>query len=327
MKGVNISLFEFDRHNALYYFVLNAEENIYLRYGGRDAESPTKYLNMESLELALSQGLEQHKLYQEGKLVFGARPSPLYPRDIKLLDEKIIKKNHCVECHQIADYQTLKKEKSGTLDKLHDMFLSPDIKALGIELDVPRGLVVASAGGAASASGMLAGDVISEINSKSILTFGDLQYQLNKVPRDAQFISMAVARGKEKKELRIQLPDQWWVTDLGYRYLSVDPLVFFEAVPLKLEEKKKLDLLPSGFASRVSKTDLDAVLGSAHELKEGDVIISVNGNQKDPITKNVITHIKLRHKAGDALKLEILRGQKRMELPLKTKRQEFRRRE
>lgn len=49
MDGINLGLFDFDRYNTLYFFVLNANEQIYLRYGGRDTQSATTYLNLESL--------------------------------------------------------------------------------------------------------------------------------------------------------------------------------------------------------------------------------------------------------------------------------------
>jgi hypothetical protein len=68
LDDVDFGLFDWDRHNTLYYFALNADEQIYLRYGGRDPQSPITYLDLESIELALEKGLELHKLYQDGKL-------------------------------------------------------------------------------------------------------------------------------------------------------------------------------------------------------------------------------------------------------------------
>ena len=53
MNGIDIGLFDYDRYNTLYFFILNADEHIYMRYGGRDQRSPTTYLDLESLELAL----------------------------------------------------------------------------------------------------------------------------------------------------------------------------------------------------------------------------------------------------------------------------------
>ena len=55
MDKVDIGLFDYDRNNTLYFFMLNADEQIYMRYGGRDSQSPDTYLNLSSLELAAKQ--------------------------------------------------------------------------------------------------------------------------------------------------------------------------------------------------------------------------------------------------------------------------------
>lgn len=133
MDGIDIGLFDFDRHNALYYFIINADEQIYMRYGGRDAESATSYLNLRSLELALEEGLEMHARREVPQV----EPSqPLYPTDIPLLKNRTALRGECVECHLIADYQNIHKELDGSLDRLRDMYRSPDIKTIGIYLIV-----------------------------------------------------------------------------------------------------------------------------------------------------------------------------------------------
>src|SRR6266540_6756153 len=66
MDDVDIALFERDWNNTLYFFIMNADEQIYMRYGGRDSKSPDTYLNLESLELAAKKGLELHRQYQQG---------------------------------------------------------------------------------------------------------------------------------------------------------------------------------------------------------------------------------------------------------------------
>ena len=105
MTGIDIGLFDYDRHNALYYFIMNADEHIYMRYGGRDATSPDAYLSLNSLEIALKLGLERHELYKQAKLEKQARPAPFFPTDIPLLKKKVLRRGRCVECHLIADYQ------------------------------------------------------------------------------------------------------------------------------------------------------------------------------------------------------------------------------
>ena len=80
MQGIDVGHWKYDRHNALYYFILNADEEIYMRYGGRDADSATTYLNLRSLERALQQGLEMH-VDTERQTV--TRPAPLFAKDIR----------------------------------------------------------------------------------------------------------------------------------------------------------------------------------------------------------------------------------------------------
>ena len=61
MDDVDIGLFERDWNNAIYFFAMNADEQIYFRYGGRDSASPDTYSNLDSLELALRQGMGMHR--------------------------------------------------------------------------------------------------------------------------------------------------------------------------------------------------------------------------------------------------------------------------
>lgn len=286
------------------------------------------YLDFDSLQLALAQGLEQHALYKAGKiepkLPSGA---PIYPRDIPSLKKAVIDKKRCVECHLVQDYAVTEKETNGTLDKLNDMFVYPDIRNLGIELDVAKGLKLAATDGPAKAAGMLSGDVITSLNGNRTLTFADLQHWLNKVHRLSTRVELTVNRAGETHPIELTLPDRWWLTNLSFRYWSIDPLVFFKAEPLSDIEKAELDLPGDGFASRVSEVDINALLEDAHELEEGDVIVSVDNIQKNNVTQDVITHIKLRHRAGSSMTLGVLREGSLQEMTLKTKRQRYRKRD
>src|SRR5713226_1810635 len=223
MDNVDIGLFDYDRNNTLYYFILNADEQIYMRYGGRDSESPDTYLDLSSIELALQQGLELHRRYQRGELKPAERPKPLYPRDIPLLVERTVGRGACVECHLIGDYQNIQREQDGALDKLTHLYRSPDIKTLGIYLDVPKGLVVKEAKGAVEAAGMKPGDRITALNGTPVWSFGDLQYYYDKVDRRSKQVRIAVARGAEQADLSVALPERWWWTDLGFRQATIDP--------------------------------------------------------------------------------------------------------
>src|SRR5687768_3475777 len=90
MDKVDIGLFEHDRYNTLYFYILNADEQIYMRYGGRDSASQDTFVSLPSLELALKKGLELHQDYVAGKIPKTPRPKPMFPKDIPVLAERTL---------------------------------------------------------------------------------------------------------------------------------------------------------------------------------------------------------------------------------------------
>ena len=85
MDEVDIGLFDRDWNNAVYFFLMNADEQIYMRYGGRDSISADSYNNLNSFEAALEKGLDLHRQYARGELPRTARPKPRFPREMPLL--------------------------------------------------------------------------------------------------------------------------------------------------------------------------------------------------------------------------------------------------
>ncbi len=324
MDNVDLGLFDYDRYNALYFFILNADEQIYMRYGGRDSVSQDSYLNLSSLELALKKGLELHKDDQRGKFTRTERPKPLFAREIPPLVARTFAQNACVECHLIGDLQNVQREQEGKLDKLTHMYKSPDIKTIGIYLDVPNGLVVKEAKGAAQAAGMKAGDRIASLNGTKVWTFGDLQYYYDRVPRNAQKIALSVERDGTSVDLSTALPERWWWTDIRYRQLSVDPRVYFDSRPLTDAEKQERGLQRDGFASMVTHVDGFAKATGSHDLRVGDTVYGVDGIERDEFANTAEFFIKLRKNAGDSVTLDVLRDGRKIKMPLKTFRMSFR---
>jgi hypothetical protein len=324
MDDVNIALFERDWNNTLYYFILNADEQIYMRYGGRDPRAPDVYLSLDSLELALAKGLELHEQYKKGVLPKQPLPEPRYPREIPPLVERTFARRQCVECHLIGDFDLVHREETGRLDKLTDMFRWPDIRTIGIDLDVPKGLVVKQARGEVLAAGMSPGDRIAKVNGTPVWTFADLQYRYGGVPRDARKVVLTVERNGQPLDLKIDLPALWWVSDLRYRQLSIDPRAEFESRPLTAEEKRAAGLDADSFAGEIVRIGSFAEMLKIHELKTGDIVFAVDGVTKDQLANTPELYIKLRKKAGDTVALDIIRDGKRMKLPVVTQRMYFR---
>ena len=324
MAGIDLGLFDFDRHNSIYFFAMNADEQIYLRYGGRDAADGGTYHDLNSIELAMKAGLQQHALYNAGKLPKQPRPAPQFPPGIVSLKKEVIERNRCVECHLIADYGAQDQEKAGTLDKIKTMYPSPDLKTLGIQLDVPKGLIVGKAEGAATQAGMQAGDLITAFNQTPVLTFGDLQYAYGKLERNARQIKLSVERAGKPKTLTIKLPLEWWFTDTSYRYWTIEPIVYFTSQPLPDAQKRQRKFKADGFASTITDVDPLGESLKLHTLQKGDVIYAVNEVETSKLTRNVELYIKLTTHAGDSVKLKLLRDGQPLEMTVKTYRQYFR---
>jgi serine protease Do len=324
MAGIDIGLFDYDRHNAIYFFILNADEQIYLRYGGRDAEDAMTYMNLQSLELALKAGLDRHEFYKQGKLAKHPRPAPFYPEQIALLKKNEIDRGRCVECHLIGDYLAREAELAGKLDRPRMLYPSPELKKIGIHLDVPKGLMIEKVEGAAEKAGMRVGDTIAAIDGAEVLTFGDLQYRFGKTKRNARRIELTVNRAGKRRVLIVALPVEWWVTDTSYRFWSVEPMVYFTARPLTVGQKRELNLPVKGLASEVIEVDPLGESLKLHMLKPGDIITAVEGIRESRLTQNVELYIKLTMKAGDTVTLDLLRNGESMRMKLTSYRQFFR---
>lgn len=324
MSGIDIAHYTRDWHNSLYYFVINSDEDIYLRYGGRDAQAADTYLDFDSFSLALKLGLEEHQRFLRGETTPPPRSEPRRPYEIPSLKRDIIDQQRCTECHLIADYTMREKEAAGLLDPIRDLYQSPDIRQLGIHLDIPKGLVILRSEGPAAAAGILPGDLITSVESQRVLTFGDLQYRYNQLNRAATTVELGISRNGESSRHTITLPFEWWRSSIDFRHWTVEPLLLFESQALSPKDKERLELPLDGFAARVTAVDIEAILNQHHQLEIGDIITHVDGVARNPRTRDLPTHIKLSYQAGDELPLDILRDGAELTLPLKTRRQNFR---
>ena len=321
MDNVDIGLFEHDRHNPLYYYILNSDEQIYMRYGGRDSEALETYLNLDSLELALKKGLEIHAKGTPKS----PRPTPDFAKNYSMLVERTFARGQCVECHLIGDYQNLHRERDHSLDKMTHLYRSPDIKTIGIHLDVPKGLLVAKAQGPVAAAGMQPGDLITAVSGTPVYTFADLQHYYDKTDRHtAKQVVFTVERAGQTKDLTVQLPPRWWWYDVTYRQSSIDPRLYFGCQPLTPEDKTKHQLDPNGLACKVTRVDNFAVTVKSHSLQVGDIVYAVNGVDHDEFANTAELYMKLYMTPGNTAKLDVIRGESKIQSTLLSYRLSFR---
>ena len=61
-----------------------------------------------------------------------------------------------------------------------------------------------------------------------------------------------------------------------------------------------------------------AKIRKTHELRAGDIIVRVDGVERDEMANTAELFIKLRKKAGQAVMLDVIRDGQRIQTPLKT---------
>lgn len=320
LRGVDVGHYDFDPDSTLYTFVINADEQILLRYGGRDDASAESYFNEKSLQLALERGLEQFKLAKEGKLEKEARAPAKTPGDYPDIKRDIIDKDKCVHCHNIGAAKTKLAQGAGKLDKQIDLWVYPEIANLGITLDPEKGTVIKKVEKAAKEAGLKAKDEIIKLGGRQVLTYGDLQQRLHLVAHDAKTLELTVKRGDAEEAVSIKLFEHWRVSKIERRSFThaLEPFPEFWGKELTDDAKKKLGIKADEFAAEVTKFWVKTNAQAAG-LQVGDVVYAVDDVTRSPYTDNPVLWIRLNRNAGDTVKVKVLRNGKEMELSFKLK--------
>jgi hypothetical protein len=89
-----------------------------------------------------------------------------------------------------------------------------------------------------------------------------------------------------------------------------------DAEPLSVADKVRLGLNPDGFAARITRRHAIARL-TFTPIRDGDLIVSVNGVEECAVARTAIDYIQVRHKAGEAVTLGVIRNGERRTLKLR----------
>jgi hypothetical protein len=322
MAEVDVGLFDFDFDTTFHTFVMNADEQIYLRYAGRREGAHSDFLSEASLCNALERGLAIHDEVKAGTRTLPARPKSRLAQSYPNV-KRIVEKGQCVHCHQIAQAKAEEAIASPEFDRLRDVWIYPLPDRLGIELDPELPMSVTGVSGAARAAGMRKGDFIEKVGETAVATFADLQNALHLLPPETKTVSIEVLRPSAKsgtKALTIKLPEYWRVTNINWRAMAhtLQPFPEFWSKELDTDSRKKLRLKADGLASEVTKFWVKTNAQSAG-LQQGDVVYEIDGVDESPYTKNAHVYIRLFFKPGDTVKVKAMRDSKTLEFSFKVK--------
>jgi hypothetical protein len=311
MREVDLALFDFDYDLTWMGFFLSPREQIYGRYGGRDASSADGRVSVAGLCHALEAALKQHRSDPPPS----ARASPARERATvaRYAAFRRLPANACVHCHQVYDLRRESLQESGRWS-LDEVWVYPQPENIGLTLDVDRGDVVArvAPGSAAARAGMRAGDRLTRVSGQTVASIADVQYTLHRA-RLVRRLGIAWERGGETCVGTLDLPEGWRKTDVSWRrsLRGLDPIPPVRGDDLSAEEKTALGIPPKRLAFRQGPF----VLPSAEQagVHQNDVITGIDGKVMEMSAQQFAAHIRLEYKVGDRVTLNLLRAGRRID--------------
>jgi serine protease Do len=312
IAGADLRLFEFDHDVTWFAFFLNADEQIYGRYGGRDATDAQARISLKGLRYALEQALAAHKN--------PAKPVPRTEKPLRAEDFAAAKRHSgCIHCHNVNEFRRADLKSQGLWTR-EDSWVYPMPENIGLCLDVDAGNQVKTvvAGTPSDKAGIKVGDLIEKINGIPVASFADASYGLHKAPSKGQIPILWRHDGKQMSAV-LDVAEGWRKTNLGWRpsLLDILPLMPLSGDDLKPEEKKQLGLPVQQLAFRQDKFVHSSL--KAIGLQKDDIVVGVDGKQMDGTLESFLAYIRSNYLVGDRATLNVLRAGKKVELAITLK--------
>lgn len=308
MRGVDLDLFDFDYDLTWMGFFISADDHVYGRYGGRDAESPHSRVSLPGLRFAMDAALRSHRNNNV------RRETPRQPgrRAEQLLAAQSLRPQACIHCHQVYDFRRQELQASGKWRR-EDLWVYPLPETLGFTLDIDRGDRVAHVkpNSAADQLGLQAGDRLERVNGSAIASFADVQYALHRIAPTGR-LSLSWSRAGQRQQALLELPLGWRETDISWRWSlrGVDPAPGVYGEDLTAAEKQSLGLKPERLAFRQGPFVSPSV--QRFGIRPNDVVIGIDGKELTMTARQFGAYVRLNHKVGDRIVYNVIRGRDRL---------------
>ncbi len=325
MKGVDLSLFEFDFDLNWAAVFLHPDGTVYARYGTQSARGPDAYNSIDGLLNTMRRVLQMHAEYPANKAELegkrSRRPRGQTPLQLPGMKnaEKLAQqttRSNCVHCHMIHDALHFHTQQTGTFRR-DLLWKYPLPENVGLEIDPDHGLRIRHVrpGSPAAEAGLRAGDEVHRMGGQRMASIADMQWVLHHLPNDTATLTVGTARGTTHT---LRLSRGWKETDISWRgsLWSVSPRLRVWTPILAYDRRKQLGIPDSQTALLVKWINRGTPGGRAafeSGLREGDVIVELGGEPLRDITPARFNmKIKLNYKVGDRLPLTVLRNGRRV---------------
>lgn len=329
MKGVDLSLFQFDHDLNWAAMFINADGTVYARYGTQSAEGPDAYNSVTGLVSTMKRVLEIHENYPANKSQLAGKRGRQkgYSTALEMpgmektdkLAQATTRKN-CIHCHMIHDAENRHAQEQGAFTK-NMLWRYPLPENVGLKIDADHGRKVASVtkDSAAQKAGLQVGEEVTHLNGQLIASIADIQWVLNGLPNED--IAIEVTGSKTGKS-KLQLAAGWKQWDVSWRgsLWSVSPRLSVWMPELTAGEKRQRGVEQEKTALLVKWINNGRPAGKAAReagLRTGDVVIAVDGKELPGGPQKLNLYLKINHKVGDELPVTVKRGDKEVELKIK----------
>lgn len=328
MKGVDLSLFQFDHDLNWAAMFINADGTVYARYGTQSAEGADAYNSVDGLLKTMQRVLDLHADYPNNKAQLAGKRGH---RKIKsALDmpglqnpEKLRKqttRGNCIHCHNIHDAEHAQAYADGTFS--NDMlwrYPLPD--NVGLKIDPVSGVTVAEVvpDSPAAKAGIEAGEDVLTMNGQPMTSIADMQWVLHHIPAKGGSVDVKTSRTGSHS---LELESGWKVSDISWRgsIWSVSPRLRVWSPILAYDRRKALGVSDDDTAFEVKWINKNQPGGAAalkSGLRVGDVLIELEGKPLRMNNQQFNAYIKLHYKVGQEVPVTVLRDGKRKAIRIK----------
>jgi S1-C subfamily serine protease len=222
----------------------------------------------------------------------------------------------------VYDFRLEERKAAGTW-KLDDVWVYPSPENLGLTLDLKQGnhVLTVQPNSPASRAGVRAKDTLQSLNGFRVVSFADAQYALEHAPAEGS-VGLSWQRGDQAMHGKLSLAPGWRKTDISWRasMWGLEPATGVYGPDLSVQEKKTLGLGDKVLAFRqASPVPISARKAG---IQAHDIILGVAGEKLAMTMIQFNAYIRLTRKVGDQVVFNVLRGGKRMELPMKLPRRD-----
>ncbi|MEZ6142985.1 MAG: Trx7/PDZ domain-containing (seleno)protein [Zavarzinella sp.] len=338
-NSLDLNVFQYDTDQSFAVFFLNADKTIYGRFGTRSHRTNwVGDVSIDGLKKAMNGALNLHQNFATVRpsLLAKTGPKPMYPTPVQFPNlkgkyEATINYNNqvarsCIHCHQIGEAvrDTYRVRKQAIPEEL--LFPYPHPKMFGLVMDPKEKATIKAvedAPGKGLITGFQAGDEILTLNGQPLLSLADIQWVLHHIPASGGKLTAVVKRGNKPVTLESTLPSGWrrqgdisWrVSSWGLKRMTTGGLSL-EATPDDVRQRLKIPATNMALRVRAMGQYNEHAAAKRAGFQVGDIIVAFDGQNDLLREQDIFFYGATVKKAGEKVKVNILRNQRSMTLEL-----------